>query len=179
MVFLRRNKKIKDAAHVLFNKIVAQARTPHFYETWKVADTLDGRFDLIILHMALVINRLEADGDDKKVALLTRFLQEVLFDNMDLSLREMGVGDMSVGKKVKVMAEACYGRIAAYKKAIRSEDIKGNLAVSLSRNIYREKMADDDILSQLVDYTLQQVDALNVLTTQDLMSEKLTFGDIR
>ncbi|NOZ65451.1 MAG: ubiquinol-cytochrome C chaperone [Alphaproteobacteria bacterium] len=178
MVFLRRNKKIKEAAYVLFNKIVAQARDPHFYETWKVADTLDGRFDLIILHMALVINRLEADGEDKKIALLIRFLQEVLFDNMDMSLREMGVGDMSVGKKVKAMAEACYGRIAAYKKAIRSEDIKGNLAVSLSRNIYREKMTDDDILAQLAAYTQQQVDVLNSQSSQDLLLAQFSFGEI-
>ncbi len=178
MVFLRRNKKIKDAAHVLFNKIVAQARDPYFYETWKVADTLDGRFDLIILHMALVINRLEIDGGNKKIALLIRFLQEVLFDNMDMSLREMGVGDMSVGKKVKVMAEACYGRIAAYKKAIRSEDIKGNLAVSLSRNIYREKMTDDDILAQLAAYTQQQVDVLNSQSSQDLLLAQFSFGEI-
>jgi len=178
MVFLRRNKKIKDAAHVLFNKIVAQARDPYFYKTWKVADTLDGRFDLIILHMALVINRLETDGEDKKIALLIRFLQEVLFDNMDMSLREMGVGDMSVGKKVKVMAEACYGRIAAYKKAIRSEDIKGNLAVALSRNIYRDKMTDNDILVQLTAYTQQQVDVLNSQSSQDLLSAQLSFGEI-
>ena len=67
MVFFRRNKKTKDAAHLLFTEIVIQARNPHFYAKWGVADNIDGRFDLIILHLSLVINRLEAEGKEKKI----------------------------------------------------------------------------------------------------------------
>lgn len=178
MVFLRRNKRIKDAAYVLFTEIVAQARSPEFYANWQVADTLDGRFDLIILHVSIVVNRLEACGDNKEVALLIRYLQEVMFDNMDMSLRELGVGDMSVGKKVKIMAEAYYGRIAAYRQAIRSDDMASEIKESLARNIYREQMPDDAILESLACYVERQVRSLEDQTVEDLLSAKLIFGKV-
>ncbi|MBL4801463.1 MAG: hypothetical protein JKY45_06175 [Emcibacter sp.] len=175
MAFFRRNKKIKDAAYDLFTKIVEQARSPEFYANWHVADTLDGRFDLIILHVGLVINRLEASGENKEVTLLIRYLQEVLFDNMDMSLRELGVGDMSVGKKVKVMAEAYYGRMAVYRRAIHSEDRENKLKSSLIRNIYRDDAPEDAIIGCFVTYVSKQVKCLEGQATEDLMLAKLIF----
>lgn len=178
MVFLRRNKKIKDAAYVLFNKVVAQARTPEFYANWHVADTLDGRFDVIILHVALVVNRLESQTDNKRMALLARYLQEVLFDNMDMSLREIGVGDMSVGKKVKVMAEAYYGRAAAYAKAIRADDKEESLKSVLIRNIYREKAPDNTIVDQFAAYVIAQVKCLEKQAVDDVMLANIIFEKV-
>lgn len=178
MVFSRRNKKIKDAAHVLFTKIVAQARIPEFYSNWEVADTLDGRFDLIILHVALVVNRLERHDEDKQMALLIRYLQEVLFDNMDMSLREMGVGDMSVGKKVKVMAEAYCGRAAAYAKAIRSDDMATSLKPVLIRNIYREQVPENAMLDHFVSYVVGQVKYLESQADEDFMLARIIFEEV-
>ena len=178
MAFFRRNKKIKDAAHVLFSKIVEQARCPEFYAKWQVADTLDGRFDLIILHLGLVINRLESREDDKQVALLIRYLQEVLFDNMDMSLREMGVGDMSVGKKVKVMAEAYYGRMTVYRHAVRADDMAPALKSSLVRNIYRGAEPDEAILGKFVSYVVRQVKCLEEQAVEDVMQTKLIFTEV-
>jgi len=179
MVFLRRNKKIKDAAYVLFTKIVAQARRPEFYSDWKVADTLDGRFDLIILHVALVVDRLERREDNKQMALLTRYLQEVLFDNMDMSLRELGVGDMSVGKKVKVMAEAYYGRAAAYAKAIRSDKMIEDLKIVLARNIYREQVPEAAIVDHFASYVVAQVKCLEKQIDEDFMLTKIIFEEVK
>ena len=178
MAFFRRNKKIKDAAYVLFSNIVEQARHPEFYVNWQVADTLDGRFDLIILHVGLVVNRLESSGDDKQVALLIRYLQEVLFDNMDMSLRELGVGDMSVGKKVKIMAEAYYGRLTVYRKAIRSDNMASALKSSLARNIYRDVGPDEAILKHFVSYVERQVKCLEEQTVEGLMQAKLVFTEV-
>lgn len=178
MVFLRRNKKIKDAAYLLFTEIVAQARLPEFYSNWRVADTLDGRFDLIILHVSLVVNRLELKGEDKQFSLLIRYLQEVLFDNMDMSLREIGVGDMGIGKKVKIMAEAYYGRAAAYADAIRSDNMTENLKLVIIRNIYREQEPGNVILDQFVSYVLVQVKFLENQTDEDLMRANISFEKV-
>ncbi len=178
MVFLRRNKKIKDTAYLLFTEIVKQSRTPEFYSVWKIADTLDGRFDLIILHLSLVVNRLDLHDDNKQIALLIRYLQEVLFDNMDMSLREIGVGDMSVGKKVKIMAEAYYGRAEAYGTAIRSENVTDNLKTVLIRNIYRDREPETIILDQLVSYVVAQVKCLKRQTDENLMQAKIIFEEV-
>lgn len=179
MVFLRRNKKIKDAAYLLFTKIVEQARQPEFYLDWKVADTLDGRFDLIILHVALVVDRLEVHDEDKDMVLLIRHFQEVLFDNMDMSLREIGVGDMSVGKKVKIMAEAYYGRAAAYAKAVRSDDVAASLKPVLIRNIYRGQVPEDVNLEAFVSYIIRQVKCLAQQADADLMSATIIFEEVK
>ena len=173
------NNKIRDVAHVLFSRIVEQSRNPKFYTDWKVADTLDGRFDLIILHLSLVINRLEKSDGNKKILLLIRYLQEVLFDNMDMSLRELGVGDMSVGKKVKIMAEAFYGRKAAYQKAINSDHRADQFSLSLIKNIYRENEPEKNILDHFADYIVLQINTLENYTDDDLTSGKLVFADFR
>jgi len=174
----KRNSKIKGAAYMLFTEIVDQARRPEFYADWHVADTLDGRFDLIILHVSLVINRLEVNGETKQMALLIRYLQEVLFENMDMSLRELGVGDMSVGKKVKVMAEAYYGRVAAYRQAIGSDDRAESLKPVLTRNIYRDQIPHMASLDHLVLYIDRQVKCLEKLSDEDLMSARLVFEKV-
>lgn len=178
MVFFRRNKKIRDAAYSLFTEIVAQARSTHFFSDWGVADTLDGRFDLIVLHVSMVIGRLEQGNESKQMALLIRYLQEVLFENMDMSLRELGVGDMSVGKKVKAMAEAYYGREAAYAKAIRSDDMTNNLKSVLIRNIYRQQAPEDEMLDSLVCYVTAQVNCLKKQTDDDFLLARIIFKEV-
>ncbi len=178
MVFFKQNKKIKDAAYLLFTKIVAQARKSIFYSDWCVADTLDGRFDLIILHIALVVRRLEDFGENKQTALLIRYLQEVLFDNMDMSLRELGVGDMSVGKKVKIMAEAYFGRATAYADALRSDDITANLGPVLLRNIYRENAPEKVILDHFVSYVIAQIKYLEKQEDEDFIMARITFDEV-
>jgi len=178
MVFTQK-KKIKNAAYVLFTKIVEQARTAKFYSEWGVEDTLDGRFDLITLHLSMVINRLEQKENDKKMALMTRYIQEILFDNMDMSLRELGVGDMSVGKKVKIMAEAFYGRNGAYQKEFESDDTGEKLKAALIRNIFRGKSPEAAILDHLVLYINNQIKSLRAFTDDDVMSAKIFFSEVK
>lgn len=187
--FFNKNSKIKDIAHGLFTKIVSQARQPEFYATWEVADTLDGRFDLIILHVSLVVDRLEALLQDenmthnKNTVMLIRYLQEVLFDNMDMSLREMGVGDMSVGKKVKIMAEAYYGRKKTYQEIIRSDDMspdfKDDFKDALLRNIYKDQKPGDRALDDFVSYVIRQIDGLANQSYEGFMSENIVFTEVK
>jgi cytochrome b pre-mRNA-processing protein 3 len=97
---------------------VAAARQEVFYARWAVPDTVDGRFDMIALHLFLVLERLKGEG--QAVEDFRQVLTDTFFQDMDRSLREMGVGDISVGKKVRKMAEAFYGRVQAYAAALSS-----------------------------------------------------------
>ncbi|PHZ83705.1 ubiquinol-cytochrome C chaperone family protein [Paremcibacter congregatus] len=175
----KRNRKIRNLSHEVFTHIVTQARQPAFYADYKVADTLDGRFDLIILHVALVIDRLEQFPKKREAGLLIRYIQEVLFDNMDMSLREIGVGDMSVGKKVKVMAEAFYGRKLAYKTALQAEDKSDALKKAVLTNIYREENPGDDVLTAVVSYILRQMASFEQQDLTALLSGKLDFVPVK
>ena len=122
----------------LYEAIVAAARHPVPYASWGVADTLDGRFDMIAMHAFLVIDRLK--GADQ--GLRQRLVDEV-FADMDRSLREMGVGDLSVGKKVRKMAEVFYGRIAAYEAALAGGGAA--LEAVLARNVFPDGAAEDGV----------------------------------
>ena len=113
----------------VYDAIVASARQPVFYADMGVPDTLDGRFDMIVLHMFLVLERMK--GEDEK---FRQSLTDYFFMDMDRSLREIGVGDLTVGKKVRKMAEAFYGRINAYQNASEQGEVKWIEA--LERNVY-------------------------------------------
>ncbi len=117
--------------HELYVAAVEAARQPYFYAKLGVPDTLDGRFDMVGLYAYLLIRRLSSEPAGQKVA---QALFDAMFNDMDLNLREMGVGDLSVGKKVKVMWEAFHGRANAYSEALKSGPAE--LAVALERNVW-------------------------------------------
>jgi cytochrome b pre-mRNA-processing protein 3 len=130
MILRRLFERKPDPGQALYEAIVAAARQPRFYADMAVPDTVDGRFDMIALHMFLVLDRL----NDGALETTRQTLTDVFFRDMDRSLREMGVGDLSVGKKVRKMAEAFFGRLLAYKKA--ASESQEALASALARNIY-------------------------------------------
>ena len=127
----RRNAR-QDTISALYGTIVAQARLPCFYREFGVPDTLNGRFDLLVLHLATVLARFAKEP-------LLRELGQGLFDrfcqDMDDNLREMGVGDLAVPNQMKRMGEAFYGRAEAYRAALTAAN-KAALEESIIRNIY-------------------------------------------
>ncbi|MGF1549946.1 MAG: ubiquinol-cytochrome C chaperone family protein [Sphingomonadaceae bacterium] len=116
----------------LYGAALAIARDPAWYREGGVADTLDGRFDMLAAMLSLIIMRLENMGDEGKgdAARLT----EAFVEDMDAQLRQMGVGDLVVGKKVAKMVSALGGRLGAYREALEGE---GELEEALLRNLYR------------------------------------------
>jgi len=122
------DRNIRD----LYGAIVAQARSPAFYRDYDVPDTMEGRFDLIVLHLVLLIERLGRDAD------AGRGIGQRLFDafcrDLDGNLREMGVGDLAVPKRMQRFGEAFYGRQAAYLGGLDSLDPK-DFENALARNI--------------------------------------------
>jgi cytochrome b pre-mRNA-processing protein 3 len=135
MILQRIFAKKPEPTRLLYAAIVAAARQPKFYLEHGVADTVDGRFDMITLHMFLVLDRLR--GQDAETEAFRQQLTEEFFLDMDRSLREMGVGDLSVGKKVRKMAEAFYGRLTAY--AVACATGEHELRSAVARNVYADE----------------------------------------
>lgn len=137
---LFRRKPHERAGFELYGAAVAAARDPwHCGPAVGVPDTLDGRFDLVGLYVALLIRRLRADPDPRGAA-LAQAVFDAMFADMDINLREMGVSDLSVGKRVKRMWEAFHGRALAYEAALDAGDAEG-LAAALLRNLWRVEPA--------------------------------------
>jgi cytochrome b pre-mRNA-processing protein 3 len=170
-------RKYGDAAHDLYVAAVNQAREPHFYRDLEVEDSLDGRFDLIIVHVFLVINRLkQLYGDNKEAEELSQVMFDIMFGDMDRSLREMGVGDLSVGKKVKAMAKAFFGRVEAYDRGLAEGG--GALEQALLRNLYRGREPKPENLTAMADYMRRQYGHLQSIPGPDLFAGHLSFAEL-
>ena len=128
----RREKPAILAARRLYDAIVRQARTPLFHTRFGVADSIDGRFDLLVLHLYLVLDRLRHEGEAGNA--IGTALTNLAFDAFEEALRDLGVTDQGMARRIKKMANAFYGRIDAYVSAGGNET---DLAPALLRNIYR------------------------------------------
>jgi cytochrome b pre-mRNA-processing protein 3 len=125
-------------AAALYAAAVARAREPAFYTALGVPDTVDGRFELIVLHMHLICRRLRGTAEGTALA---QAVFDAMFRDMDRNLREMGVGDPSMPRRVKAMIEAYYGRAQAYDAALG----EGGTALerALARNVFNAPGADE------------------------------------
>jgi cytochrome b pre-mRNA-processing protein 3 len=159
-MILRRFRASSDARSIrdVYGMIVAQARLPALYRSYGVPDTVEGRFDLIVLHLVLMLARLEQDAD------APRSFGQRLFDefcrDLDDNLREMGVGDLAVPKRMRRFAEAFYGRQAAYLAALAAADER-ELEKALTRNIFAGMDIDEGAvrLARYMRAALRQLEA--------------------
>ncbi|MBY0355456.1 MAG: hypothetical protein K2Q12_06960 [Rickettsiales bacterium] len=166
----------RQRAHLIYVALVEQSRNPFFYTTRQVPDTLDGRFELILLHMYLVLHRLKAAHGgqfDAKESGFERELIEVFVEDMDRSLREIGVGDLGVGRRVKVMANAFYGRLQSYETARQAD--AAVLQDSLARNLYGTTQATPDTLAAMEDYVQTSVTELAAQPLATIQEGRITF----
>jgi cytochrome b pre-mRNA-processing protein 3 len=129
----------------LYAAIVARARAPHWYVEGAVADTVDGRFDMIAAILSLVLIRLE---DDPAGAAPSAHLAERFVADMDGQLREIGIGDIVVGKHIGRMMGMLGGRLGAYREGLAEG---GDLAAALVRNLYRGQPPGDAALAHVCD----------------------------
>jgi len=165
----------REAARRLYDAVVAQARRPEFFLGCGVPDTLDGRFELICLHAFLVLNRLKGEGG--AAAALGQELCEALFLDMDRGLREIGVGDLGVGRQVKRMASGFYGRLAAYERGLAEGEGKGEagLGGALRRNLYGTAAPSDAAVAALAAYLRQGATSLTRQATGRLLAGAAEF----
>lgn len=175
--FLRRRRH-ERLGYELYGAAVAAARQPNFYSDLRVPDTLDGRFDMVGLHVFLVIRRLTAlppPGPDVAQAVF-----DAMFSDMDFNLREMGVSDLVVGRRVKAMWEALHGRSTAYEAAMGQGD-EAALAEALARNVWRgsapgAEMPEDAAL-RLARLVLRHAATLDAMPAETLLAGGLRFAD--
>ena len=142
MSFLQRlfpDKKQRAALAPLYAAVVAEGRNPFWYREGQVPDTIDGRFDMVATVTALVLIRLEAEEAGRGPSVL---LTETFIDDMDATLRQIGIGDHVVGKHVGRMMAALGGRIAAFREAREA----GSFAAAVRRNIFHDAPPADTAL---------------------------------
>ena len=154
----RAGRQTRRDAETLYTQAVTAARHPALYGTYGIPDSLDGRFDAVLLHVFLLLDALAGIGPDTLD--LQRALQEVMVEDLDQSVREAGAGDLSVGRHVQTMAGACRGRLMAYAEAARENDA-AVLQTVLARNVYRQDSHPD--AAKLTGYVIERRDALSAL----------------
>ncbi|WP_420404923.1 ubiquinol-cytochrome C chaperone family protein [Nisaea sp.] len=164
-----------DAAAKAYQEIVRQSRIPDFYTGFGVPDTLDGRFDLLVLHTALVLIRLKGEAGESEA--FSQALFDTLFTDMDQSLREIGVSDISIGKKVKEMGHAFYGRLDAYEAALSAPNGDRNdlLGEALLRNLYRGDSAAQAHSGAMAGYVIAQAAHLDARPVETITAGELGF----
>lgn len=170
-LFTRRDPH-HEAATKLYGSVVAQARRPEFYTDGAVPDTREGRFELIVLHLALVIDRIRVlDGSASPFA---KTLTSVFVTDIDDSYREIGIGDTSVPRHVKKAAGALYDRTLQYRSAVEAGDREA-LKSALAENVWRS----DDVAgaTYLADYTFNARDYLSRQSLEQIQSGVVTFPE--
>jgi len=160
----------KPTIAVLYGAIVAQARDPRFHEAYAVPDTVPGRFDLIVLHLALVLRRM-------REGVATRTLAQGVFDafcrDMDHNLREMGISDPGVPRQMQKVGEAFYGRAQAYDAALAESGEA--LAQTLARNVYAGATGSRIAAAPLAAYVRQAVERLDAQPLEELARGMVRF----
>jgi len=158
----------------LYGTIVAQARLPCFYREYRVPDTVNGRLDLLVLHLALVLDRL---ADEPQLRELGQALFDHFCTDMDRNLREIGIGDLSVPKHMQRVGEAFYGRARAYRAGL-ARDGQQALVEALERNIYgQEGAANRAAAARLAVYMRGTVGELRVQPSSEVLAGRLTMPD--
>jgi cytochrome b pre-mRNA-processing protein 3 len=154
----------------LNDDIVAAVRNPAFYQAGGVSDTFNGRFEMLVLHLALVVRRMRVLPEPAPTA--AQDLIDTVFRHLDPAMRELGVGDMAVPKRMKKLAEAFLGRSVAYDTGLtQSGDTE--LEAALSRNVYGSSRSARDLAT----YVRAAAAELDRLDAGDLLDRSVRFPD--
>ena len=172
----REKSERESVARLLYDCVVGQARQTVFYREHGVPDSLDGRFEMIAIHVFLLLHRLK--GERPRAVELSQALYDVFFGDMDQCLREMGAGDLGVGRRVKRMAEGFAGRIASYQEGIESRNDEV-LKDALRRNLYGtvDEVEAEDLLF-MCRYVHAQESWLAEQPFESLREGRIDFADI-
>ncbi|MGA0608503.1 ubiquinol-cytochrome C chaperone family protein [Phenylobacterium sp. VNQ135] len=157
----------QTAGRALYARVVEQARSPALYRDLGAPDTVEGRFEIYSLHVVLLLERLRGHGE--AAADVSQALFDAYVSSLDDALREMGVGDLSVGKKMRKLGEAFYGRGKNYQEALDSLPDRAPLEAILGRTVYADA---EDRSAELADYVLAQREALAGNSLEALLAGK-------
>lgn len=158
----------RAALDPLYRAVVAAGRDPVWYREGGVPDTIDGRFDMIAALLALVLIRLEQEGEEGRAPSV--LLTELFIDDMDGTLRQIGIGDYLVGKHVGRMVSALGGRLAAFRDAAEGS---GDLIAAVRRNIFHEAPPSEQAPALVAERLQRFREGLSALTREDLLDGRM------
>lgn len=164
-------------AQSLYEDAAIHARSPAFYADMGVPDSVDGRFDMIALHVVMIIHALNAVKGDKRAKKLSQALFDRMFLDMEQSLREMGIGDLSVPKHMTRMMNGFNGRLQSYNQAFEGAldgEGAGALSEVLVRNIYGGEAADEHV-AKLGLYVMQAIQDLQSYSTDKIIDGSIIY----
>jgi len=167
----------RKAAPYLYTAVVEAARAPAFYRDLGVPDTIEGRYEMIVLHVVLLIRRLRAADsrqDRSRQDRLAQAIVDFMASDLDRSIRELGVGDLSVGKFMKRLGEGLYGRAQAYDTALDANDMAA-LEEALLRNIYDGYEPPEGALTAIAHHVRAQQDYLAGQPTETIVAGTVNF----
>ena len=153
---LFRPRPAQATGRALYASVVEQSRSPALYERLGAPDTVEGRFEIYSLHVVLLLDRLRRQGD--RATETSQSLFDTYVKALDHALREMGVGDLSVGKKMRKLGEAFYGRVKSYESAFAALPQTDHLQALLGRTVYEQGGAEN--VAKLAEYVIRQRQAL-------------------
>ncbi len=162
-MFRRKSAEDRFAA-AFYLRVAEEARRPRLFDACGIPDTLDGRFDALALHAALAIDRLRREPDGDRLA---QAFFDVMFRHLDVTLREIGVQDLGVGRRIKIMAEGLHGRALAYREALAGGPTL--MAEALRRNAYGGRSPAEEPLSRLEEHVRGYAEALASTPRNDLI----------
>ena len=161
-----RPKPAVVAGRALYAACVEQSRSPRFYADLAVPDSVEGRFEIYTLHVVLIMDRLVSQGPE--AARTSQALFDAYARALDDALREMGVGDLSVGKKMRRLGEAFFGRVKNYHAALATLPDTKDLDALIRRTVYAD--VEGPPPDALLDYVLRQKQGLDTQPTERLLS---------
>lgn len=173
MLFLKRlfaAPRFQVEGRELYRQIAVQARLPVFYTGYGVPDTIDGRFEMLCLHAYALFHRLKGGGADADA--LAQTVYDAMFADLDGSLRELGVADLGVGRRIKAMTEALNGRIQAFDHALAADEEA--LRAAIRRNVYGTAAPGSDQVVAMAEYLRQLRAGLAAQPLDQLWAARLT-----
>jgi cytochrome b pre-mRNA-processing protein 3 len=172
MLGLFRNKAREALISRLYDQILAQARDPSLYVAGSVPDTVEGRTDMMLLHLFLLMHRLR--DEEGEVLDVARDVCDRFFAELDRAMREMGVGDLTVPKKMRKIADIYAGCSSSYGNALQSADA-GELPQTLWRNVYarrQDRLTEAEVLAS---YVRRAAAALGAVPGERLIQDHIPF----
>lgn len=170
--FFTKKPRIGDAHYALYAAIVAQSRQPFLYADLGAPDTMTGRFDMVSLHLAVVLRRLQREGASCRD--FSQALFDLFFKDMDRTLREMGVGDISVPKRIGKMGSMFFGLVEGLTGALENQDSDTALAAFVLRDVLESEHKDH--APELAAYVRRLVDRLDTIPADALVAGRLDWN---
>lgn len=172
---LFRRRSHRDAGFLMYGAIVAQSRQPVFFTDLGVEDSFEGRYEMLVLHVFMVLIRLRKE--DEGAEELGQAVFDTMFADLDISLREMGVGDLSIAKRIKKLASAFYGRVGVYDAALRAD---GNDALeqALQRNVFADSEGTRPAADKLAAYVQSSLSVLDEVKLAEVLLGELKFSPV-